>query len=160
MNADAVQLAVILGVAVYVLAWLLGWLDHVAPPAHGTEPAAATLKRPVVGKIQPPDTDELEQQQQRRASIRERVQPAVRTIASQDSDAEALGAALGTLHGVVNENERDGSLGMIASTELCNLLIADDALKRLDALRGHADPQIAARSEAVFQHVVPRIWNF
>ena len=111
---------------------------------------------------------DLEEQRIRREHVRVRCTSACRTIAKLGSadavpaadDVPSLTIALMNMQSIAEENERDGSLGVIASTEMCNCMLAADALKALDALRQHADPTVAASATAVFEHVIPRIWSF
>lgn len=49
---------------------------------------------------------------------------------------------------------------MIAITEVCNTLLAADALDALQALQGHEDATVAAAAAKLFEDVIPRIWSF
>ena len=162
-----VALTLLVGACVFALLWWCGWLQHavVAPDAAAGREATEVIEIPVVGQLTRPDENELREQQDRRERVRERCDPAATTLVSADfstadARADALSKALGVLQGVIEENERDGALGVIASTELCNVLLAVDALKSLERLQHDADPTIAACSTVVFQHVIPRIWSF
>ena len=150
-----IAVALLIGAAVFCAFWFAGYLDHVAPQRDAT----IVAERPIVGSIKRPSEEDLNAQRSRCQSVRARCVPAATTIAA-GGDADALLAALGVLQGVVRENEHDGAVGVVASTELCNALLAADALKALERLQEDADPAVAARAGAVFQHVIPRIWSF
>jgi hypothetical protein len=93
--------------------------------------------------------------------VRARVAPAAQTLVTREADsAEALRDALDILRAVVAENEADGAIGAIASTELCNVLLQEEALNSLERLQTHPDAGVANSSTAVFQHAIPRIWSF
>ena len=99
--------------------------------------------------------------------MRERCLPAARVInllslsasPPNDDGRTALRHALGVLQEIIAENERDGSMGAIASTELCNRLLEVDGLSALDRLQKLPDADIAAMSSSIMQHIVPRIWS-
>ena len=153
-----------LGVLVVAILWGLGFLEFAAdePLRPAAEEAHADIanRGPLVGRMHQQSDADLLAQQQRCKIVRERADPATRTITAPESDEEALRRAVATLYDVVQENERDGPLGVIASTELCNSLIAVDGLGKLEKLQEHADPMIAKCSSEIFQHVIPRIWSF
>ena len=162
---EIISVAFALVAVVFAIAWWFGWAEKIAPDA----PAAPAHFPPAAGlpAFLAPTADELQQQQERRARVRSCVTPAARVLVARErpdvpaaDDAEALRVALGVLRDVVAENEADGSLGAIASTELCNCLLQEEALKVLERLQSHPDADIAANSLAIFQHAIPRIWSF
>ena len=164
-TAIALAVTALLGLVVFVVLWscgLLGLLAPEAPPRPPDADDAAPFARPVVGRLRPPSADELVEQRARCATVRERCEPAIRTLVAHDTNGgvDALRDALSLLHAVVDENERDGSLGVIASTELCNALVKADALRTLEQLQQHDDAAVARSSSVVFTHVIPRIWSF
>lgn len=167
----AICLALLLGVLVFALMWKMGALEHIPadaePSAQRAAPAQPSVEeRPVVGKINALSDSELEQQKNRRGVVRERCESAAAALAAYAQAAKGeprtigLQESLGVLQVLVNENEADGALGVVASTELCNVLLAADVLQTLEGLQNDADPIVAARACAVFQHVIPRIWAF
>ena len=165
----AVAASLVVGLVVFLVLWCCGVLSNLSEPASSRTPSggrADGAARPVVGQIKPPKPEELEQQQARCSDVRERCLPAAKALAlhaglaASEERTDILQEALAVLHSVVAENEADGSLGVVASTELCNALLAADALNALEGLRADADATVAAHSEVVFQHVVPRIWSF
>ena len=116
---------------------------------------------------------ELSEQRERCENVRERCAPAAKVInllssshqileyherAPDQDEKAALKEALGVLQKIIDENDGDGALGAIASTELCNVMLAADGLNSLDKLKNHPDSDIAAKS-AILQFIVPRIWS-
>ena len=166
----AVGVALAVGILVFALLWSFGFLDNVQPRPAAERPqrpvaeqmahADIAARGPLVGRMHVQSEADLRAQQQRCSAVRERCDPAARTIVAPERDDEALRGALGVLHAVVQENERDGPLGVIASTELCNALIAVNGLATLEKLQEDADLLVAKRSSAIFHHVIPRIWSF
>ena len=173
-----------IGMFVLLFAWWADWATQLfgSPPkkkqrrpadeaisalsGFGTERVAGAPGGPAIPK---PDKAELEQQRMRRVDVKRRSIDAARRIKSLhaaaslaqiDGDTAALTEALKELHAIVDENEDDGPIGVVASTELCNALLNEDVLKVLEALQSHTDADIRAHSSAVFNHVVPRIWSF
>ena len=161
----AIGLALLLGVVVFCGLWWCGSLEHL-PNNDEEPPQRGPPAHPGIGRINALSESELQEQQVRRSAVRQRCEPAADVLAKHadaaetDARIETLQEALGVLQIVVNENEADGAIGVVASTELCNVLIAADVLKALEKLQQDADPLIAARSNAIFQNVIPRIWSF
>lgn len=158
----AVGVAIVLGILVLAILWGFGGLDNVQPPEQRpvVEERPVVEDRPVVGRLHAQSDEDLRTQQERCKRVRERCEPAARIVSADPRSDEALREALGVLQAVVVENERDGPLGVIASTELCNALIAANALPALEKFQVDADPLVAKRSSQVFHHVIPRIWSF
>ena len=168
----------------FLLLAALWWLGIVRPaphaPWHAAE-AAAEARRLTDARLEAQRLREAERateaaraprrasdedlavQQQRCAEVKATCIEAAKRMkaahAEEGADA-ALGAALGDLMAVYEANERDGALGMIAMTELCNALLETDSLDILSSMQTHGDPNIASRSATLFQHIIPRIWSF
>ena len=130
------------------------------PGGGGAAAAAAAAARRVP---QRPSDAELATQNARCKDVKQRSLTAAKqmcALGATSADAGSLNAALSSLQCVVDENEQDGALGVIATTELCNALLEADALNTLEALQSHADADVAKASTALFTHVIPRIWSF
>ena len=158
---DFIDLATIaLGLVVVVLAWLY-FLERPESDEPAQPVKRQVPKQPV--NVKRPSEDELASQNARRTSVRERCLPAGKVLAARasgDADNDTVREALLVLNMCVVENEKDGPLGVIASTELCNSLLEADCLKPLESMSNDPDPEISQRANAVFQHVIPRIWSF
>ena len=160
----AILAAIVLGLMVFVLLFVFGYLDNVEQPVQ--QQPGVVEQRPVVGQIKQLSDEELREQDARRGVVRERCGPAAAAVAAQAKAAaseertRSLQDNLAVLQKIVNENESDGAIGVVASTELCNALLAADALQALEGLQSDADPVVAKRSSTVFEHVIPRIWSF
>ena len=167
----------IIGALTLLLFYLFGLMSYAAPPPPPPPPPPPQPQQnpstpPVV--IKKRSEAELSEQRERCENVRERCAPAAKVInllssshqileyherAPDQDEKAALKEALGVLQKIIDENDGDGALGAIASTELCNVMLAADGLNSLDKLKNHPDSDIATQSCAILQFIVPRIWS-
>ena len=105
---------------------------------------------------------ELEEQNKLCREVKQRSLEILRLMQTHinASDVNGLREAVDRLRAIVDQNEKDGAIGVIATTELCNALLQVDGLKMLEGLQQHPDQEVRNSSTRVFQHIIPRIWSF
>jgi hypothetical protein len=144
-----------IGAVTLFVAWFFLWPADEAP-------RPPTRNKGPMPQIRKQSEAELKVQNERCREVKQRSLAAAERLKvfQREDDVDGLLKSLSDLQNVVAENESDGSLGVVATTELCNALLDADALRCLDALRKHTNDDVVQRSTALFQHVIPRIWSF